>query len=69
MKSGHADSPIRFPYYHPLELYLKALLRQKHSVETIRKEFGQNTERLVKEAEALGLVVVHEEPALGCFMW
>lgn len=33
VRIGHADSPIRFLYYHALKLYLKALLRQKHNVE------------------------------------
>ena len=58
--AGHAASPILVCYYHALELYLKALLRQKHNVETITK-FGHNIERLVKEAEALGLVIADED--------
>jgi HEPN domain-containing protein len=59
---GHAIKPILFCYYHALELFLKALLRQKHSVETISsKKFGHNIERLVKEAEMLGLVIVDED--------
>jgi HEPN domain-containing protein len=58
---GHADNPVRFLYYHALELYLKALLRQKYSVETIRKEFGHKTVLLVKEAEALGLDLMDED--------
>jgi hypothetical protein len=57
VKIGHADNPVRFLYYDSLELYLKALLRQKHSVERISKKFGHKTKRLVKEAEKLGLVV------------
>jgi len=57
VKIGHAASPIRICYYHALELYLKALLRQKHSVKKIKEKFGHNTKRLVEEAEALGLVV------------
>jgi len=61
VKSGHADDPVRFLYYHTLELYLKALLRQKYSVEGVTKEFGHNTRRLVKEAEKLGLFVMDED--------
>ena len=61
VKSGHADSPVRFLYYHALELYLKALLRQKHSVDLIREKFGHKTRRLVKEAEKLGLVADDED--------
>jgi hypothetical protein len=54
---GHAEKPVRFLYYHALELYLKALLRQKHSVQILTDKFGHNIKRLVQEAEALGLVV------------
>jgi hypothetical protein len=61
VKNGHAHTPVRFLYYHSLELYLKALLRQKHSVEKIREKFGHKMERLVEEAEKLGLVVADED--------
>src|SRR3954468_3393419 len=56
VQSGHAHSPVRFLYYHALELYLKALLRQKHSIQVVRDGFGHNTCRLANEAEKLGLV-------------
>jgi HEPN domain-containing protein len=59
--SGHAASPIRFCYYHALELYLKALLRQKRTVKKVTKDFGHDIKRLVKAAEALGLVVTDED--------
>ena len=29
-----------FLYYHAVELYLKALLRLRHDVETIREDYG-----------------------------
>jgi hypothetical protein len=54
VKIEYADSPIRFLYYHALGLYLKALLRQKHNVEMIIT-FGHKFERLVTDAEQLGL--------------
>jgi hypothetical protein len=54
---GHAHKPVQFLYCHAIELYLKALLRQKHNVETITDKFGHNIKRLVKEAENLGLFV------------
>ena len=57
VKIGHADKPVQFLYAHAIELYLKALLRQKHGVEPIRESFGHNTKPLVKEAEKLGLFV------------
>jgi HEPN domain-containing protein len=53
----HAEKPRRFLYYHALELYLKALLRQKHSMATVRDKFGHQIKLLVREAETLGLVV------------
>lgn len=61
VKNGHAQNVVRFLYYHSLELYLKALLRQKHSVEKISKKFGHRMKRLVEEAEKLGLVVADED--------
>jgi HEPN domain-containing protein len=59
--SGHAAKPILFCYYHALELFLKALLRQKHSVETLSKKFGHDIKRLIKEAEALGLGITDKD--------
>jgi hypothetical protein len=43
--------------FHALELYLKALLLEKHSDGTLTDKLGHNIKRLVQEAEALGLVV------------
>ena len=57
VRHGHADKPLRFLYYHALELYLKALLRQKHSMATVRNKFGHQIKLLVREAETHGLVV------------
>jgi HEPN domain-containing protein len=57
IKHGHAEMPRRFLYYHALELYLKALLRQQHDIETVRNSFGHKIDLLVREAEALGLFV------------
>jgi hypothetical protein len=54
---GHAHKPVQFLYCHEIELYLKALLREKHSVETITNKFRHDTRRLVSEAENLGLFV------------
>jgi hypothetical protein len=39
-----------------------AVARQKHGIATIREEFGNDIKRLVKEAEALALVVADEDP-------
>ena len=58
VKIGFAHSPIRFLYYHTIELYLKAFLRQSgHTVEELSdgKKFGHKTHRMVGRAEKLGL--------------
>ena len=57
IKGGHAEKPQRFLYCHALELYLKALLRQKHSMATVRGKFGHQIKLLMREAEMLGLIV------------
>jgi HEPN domain-containing protein len=64
IRHGHADKPPRFLYCHALELYLKALLRQKHSIATVRNKFGHQIKLLVREAEALGLVVSDDDRAV-----
>jgi hypothetical protein len=46
VKVGHAESPVRTLYYHAIELYLKALLRQHYSVDMLGKKFGHNTTRI-----------------------
>ena len=56
----HAEKP----HYHALELYLKALLRQKRSMATVRDKFGHKIKLLVREAETLGLVVSEEDRAV-----
>ena len=63
IKSGFADHPIWFCYCHALELYLKALLRQKYSVAEI-EAFRHNIKRLVNEAEKLELVLADKERVL-----
>jgi|SRR5215469_9601812 hypothetical protein len=57
IKHGHADRPLCFLYCHALELYLKALLREEHSMATVRDKFGHQIKLLMREAEMLGLVV------------
>jgi hypothetical protein len=61
VRHGHANNPVRLLYCHALELYLKALLRQTHSVKTLRRRFGHSLALLVMEAEALGLAVTDED--------
>ena len=54
--SAMALDQVQFLYSHATELYLKALLRTKNSIEVVVK-YGHNIGRLVKDAEALGLFV------------
>jgi hypothetical protein len=58
---GHAAKPVQFLYSHAIELFLKALLRQKHGVAAIRDKFRHDIAKLVAEAETLGLVVPCED--------
>ena len=61
VESGHADSPVRTLYYHAIELYLKALLRQHYSVDDLKHKFGHRFSRLATEAEAHGLTFNDED--------
>jgi hypothetical protein len=63
IRHGHADKPPRFLYCHALELYLKALLRQKHSMATVRK-LGHQIKLLAREAQTLGLAVGKDDHAV-----
>jgi len=65
---GHSDSPVRTLYYHAIELYLKALLRQHCSVDVLSKKFGHNTTRMTKKAEELGLSIMDEDREVFALM-
>ena len=67
MRTGHAAKPVQFLYSHAIELYLKALLQTKNSVEVVAK-YGHNIGRLVKDAEALGLFVTTGDRDVFAFM-
>jgi len=62
-QSGHADQPVRFLYCHAVELYLKALLRQKYGVKKLL-DIGHKMKRLVKEAQAMGLTITDDDAAV-----
>ena len=65
VKATHPDSPIRLLYYHAIELYLKAFLRQHHSVrELASKKFGHDTGKLSCRAGELGLSFDDEDQAV-----
>lgn len=60
--ASHKDSPIRFLYYHTIELYLKAhlCLHGIHPYD-LRTKFGHSAESLRKRAAELGLVFENED--------
>jgi HEPN domain-containing protein len=64
---GHAEKPVQFLYTHALELYLKALLRTKYSIDAV-EDFRHSIKRLVKEAQELGLVVTPVDRDLFAIM-
>jgi hypothetical protein len=68
VKSGHADSPVRFLYYHAIELYLKALLRQHYSVDKLADKFGHKTKKLMRAAEEVGLMFMDEDKEVFSIM-
>jgi hypothetical protein len=61
-KATHKDSPIRFLYYHAIELYLKAFLRA-HGIHPheLRTKYGHGARKLSLKAEALGLSLDDED--------
>jgi hypothetical protein len=63
VQSGHADQPVRFLYCQAIELYLKALLRQKYGVKKL-EDIGHKMERLVKKAQTMGLTITDDDAAV-----
>src|SRR3954462_3482911 len=63
VRSTHPDSPIRFLYYHAIELYLKSLLRlHGHAVrELSSRKFGHDIKTLTERAAQLGLTFETED--------
>lgn len=62
-KATHKDSPIRFLYYHAIELYLKAHLRA-HSIHpsALRShEYGHDARKLSRKSEVLGLALAEHD--------
>jgi hypothetical protein len=55
-KATHKDSPIRFLYYHAIELYLKAYLRARdiHPYD-MRNKYSHNVGKLSIKSGELGL--------------
>jgi hypothetical protein len=63
-RGTHPHNPTRLLYYHALELYLKALIRQKYSVAAMRDKFGHRLKRLAEEAGRMGLSFDDEDEAV-----
>jgi hypothetical protein len=58
VRSVHPESPIRFLYYHAIELFLKSYLRlHGHTVRDLgsRQKFGHDMNKLTERAAELGL--------------
>jgi hypothetical protein len=68
VKVGYSDSPVRMLFYHAIELYLKAHLRQHCSADTLSKKFGHNTTRMTKKAEEFGLSIMDEDREVFALM-
>jgi hypothetical protein len=64
VRSGHASQPVRFLYYHAIELYLKAWLRQHYSVEKLEWKFRHDVKRMSKRAVKLGLSIADDDRQL-----
>jgi hypothetical protein len=64
-KATHKDSPIRFIYYHAIELYLKAHLRacDIHPYD-MRTKYGHDVGKLSRKSAELGLEFDDEDSGL-----
>jgi hypothetical protein len=64
MKATRHRSPIRFLYYHALELYLKAYLRAKGCTVQDLYGMGHRYKALLEAAKGFGLKVQAEDASL-----
>jgi hypothetical protein len=62
LKSTHPESPVRFLYYHAIEIYLKSFLRFNGiSAKELRgRKFGHRICCLSEKAAALGMILQDE---------
>jgi len=65
VRSGFASKPIYVLYYHAIELYLKAYLRQFYGINHLANQFGHNTEKLANRGVELGLFLTKRDKALA----
>jgi hypothetical protein len=59
-----SDKPAYFCYYHAIELYLKAFLRQHHGVDELGGKFRHSTTKLMGRAKELGIIFDGEDVAV-----
>lgn len=65
-KASHKHAPIRFVYYHAIELYLKSYLRGNGVGAFVlsTKVYGHDVQKLLRDAEKFGLSVDDEDQAV-----
>jgi len=70
LKTTHPHSPLRFLYYHAIELYLKSFLRMHgHTPKELRgNKFGHRTCCLTERAAELGLFFMDEDKEIFSMM-
>lgn len=56
-----SDKPIYFCYYHAIELYLKALLRQHHGVDELEDKFRHSATKMMNRAKEFGIALDDED--------
>jgi hypothetical protein len=66
----HKESPVRFLYYHAIELYLKSylLLKGIHPSVLRSKQFGHDIGKISRRAEQEGLQLMDEDKEIFAMM-
>ena len=60
-KYGHWEAPVRFLYYHAIELYLKSFLRARNQTLDDLRKLGHLGPRLIARVEEFGWVFDDED--------
>jgi hypothetical protein len=68
LKVTHQDAPVTFLYYHAIELFLKAYLRQKKLTVKELKNISHDIIILTKEAANRGLFLMDEDKIVFQYM-
>jgi hypothetical protein len=68
-KVSHPDAPVTLLLAHAIELYLKAFLRLRGlGVNEVKGNFGHDFRKLVGEASARGLSLMHEDLEIAAIL-